>query len=236
MSLKFLIIIFTAFFMSGCATSLKKEVHGLEYDLQRSNSLVYKAKSSLIENSDVYDGQSCVEPKRGPKPKFSCYTAQQAQETALVSCAVEYKGCDVVVSLFSNSLDGASKRFLESQACEAMLAKMQGGELDPGKVVIDGALAIAKNSCENEGLLSGFGCLVAFGGEAAKFINFVSCVDKQSTTCLENYQNWKDGPTRRKAECESNLATISSETNNIDFTSRLLREKKATLMWKLFGN
>jgi len=229
--------IFIAVFLSGCASSLKKEVHSLEYDLQQSNTLIRDAKTSLAENPDVYDGENCFEPKRGLEPKFSCHTAQQAKETALASCAISYKGCDAVVELYSNELDSASERFLASQACEAMLAEMQGGSLDPGRVIVDGITAYAKDRCENGGFFGKlFTCPYAIAGEIVKFADFTSCVDKQSTMCLENYQNWKNGPSRRKVECESNLATISREADNVAATSRLLRKKKSSFMWKLFGD
>lgn len=233
--------IFIVIFLSGCASDLKREVHSLEYDLQQSNSLIRKAKTSLAENSDVYDGQNCFEPERGLEPKFSCHTAQQAKKTALASCAISYKGCDAVVELYSNELDSASERFLASQACEAMLAEMQGGSLDPGRVIVDGITAYAKEGCKtSEGTFGVFGqfvsCITAGAGELQKFGEFTSCVDKQSTLCSENYQNWKNGPSRRKAECESNLATITRETDDIATTSWLLRKKKDSFMWKLFGN
>jgi hypothetical protein len=142
-----------------------------------------------------------------------------------------------VVQLFSDKLDSASERFLASQSCEAMLADMQGGSLNLGGVVVDAAIAIAKDGCENGGFFGKlFGCTYALAGEAVKFATFTACVDNQSTLCLANYQNWENGPSRRKAECESNLATINNETSNIASTSRLLKKKKDSFMWKLLGH
>jgi len=104
-------------------------------------------------------------------------------------------------------------------------------------VIVDGITAYAKDRCENGGFFGKlFTCPYAIAGEIVKFADFTSCVDKQSTMCLENYQNWKNGPSRRKVECESNLATISREADNVAATSRLLRKKKSSFMWKLFGD
>jgi hypothetical protein len=73
---KLLPFIVMVIFLPGCASDLKREVHNLEYEIQRSSDHIDDAKTSLAKNTDVYDGQNCIEPERGTEPKFSCHTAQ----------------------------------------------------------------------------------------------------------------------------------------------------------------
>ena len=222
--------------ISGCATELKRDVHKLESDIAENRAKISNASNDLRKNPDVYNGSYCVTPSRGPEPKYSCHNEDDSRKKGLVACALAYKGCDVVVSSFKDKLNGKDKQFLASQACEFTLAEMQGELRGAGDVMVDGAIEIAKNSCDGDGFFKYIGCLYAGAGEIYKFAQFSSCVTTKANRCFENYKNWLNKPAQRKAACEENLYVIRNAQENISVKTKIVNEKKDTFMWKMFGD
>ena len=222
--------------VSGCASDLKREVRYLESEIGEQSEKISTAKNSLRKMPDVYNGQNCITPSRGPKPEFSCQTKEESREKGLAVCALSYKGCDAVVAALGDKLNAPDQKFLTSQACEALVAKMLGEKRDFGSVILDGSIELAKRKCTNGNVIESFiGCFYATSGEAMKLSMFSACVDDKTELCYSNYQKWANDPQRKKMECENNLAIINKEQNNLDFNMRQLTQKKNTLMWKLFG-
>jgi hypothetical protein len=237
MLLRLIFIVIIALMASGCATDLKREVHQLESDISQGHSKINSAQTSLRNNPDVYNGQYCVTPNRGPEPRFSCHTKEESRDKGLAICAISYKGCDAVVAAFGSRLNGRDEKFLASQACEMAIAELKGEARGVDAVIVDGSIEYAKDRCENGGFFGKLlGCTYAVAGEIAKFAEFNSCVNTKTGVCYNNFVNWQNAPSRRKSECENNLAIISREQSSVRYKSSQLQEKKNSFMWKLFGD
>lgn len=231
------VLVCCVFLLSGCATSLKQEVHQLESDISQSGRRLEAAKVYLRTNPDVYRNQQCVLLARGPQPSPRCTTREEARNYALAVCSISYKGCDVALNAVSDKLDSASKKFLTSQACEAALAEMQGERYTADRAVLGAIDAAATNAYEKGGF---FGTLI--GGiakltvEATKLASFLQCSDQKAKTFYDRYDAWFNGPARKKAECETEVATIPREERRLAENRALLKEKKESLLWKMFGD
>lgn len=220
---------------SGCATDLKREVHSLESEISTSNQRISDSNTWLQRNPDVYYRQQCITPSRGPEPKFSCHTKEESRNIGLAICAMSYKGCEAAVAAYGSKLEGRDEKFLASQACETLVAEMQGKTRNAGDVVVDGAMELVKNQC-SEGGWGLLLCPFAVANEIAKFAEFATCIDTKTALCYNNYRNWIDAPQLRKASCESNIRTINQEQANVRYKQQQLKQKKDSFMWKLFGD
>jgi hypothetical protein len=235
---RLLFIVFASFLLAGCATGLKQEVSQLEANIAHGNQAASTAKSWLNNNSDVYDGRNClIAERRGAEPRFSCHTKEESRKKGLALCAAQYKGCSAVVAALGSELDSWDKKFLVSEACEQLLAEFTGEHRSSVNTVVDGTLEYAKESCKNGGLWGLLlGCPTALVGEAVKFSQFDSCVNNKTQECYNNYANWVNEPTDRQSKCEANLALIAKTELSISNDYSVLREKKKSFMWKLFGD
>lgn len=222
--------------LTGCASSVVNDVNRLNNQLTVSKARQESARQWLASHPTVFVRQSCMEPPRGRRPDFSCTTAGEARNQALAVCAISYKGCDVVVERFKAQLDSADKRFLASQACESKLAELMGEQRSAEDIAVDGVLAVADDRCENGGFFGKtIGCLYSYAGKAAKFVQFVSCVDEKTQRCTANYQNWANGPANAKKSCEQMVAQYHYEDRNSTMIATEITRKKDTWAWKLFG-
>jgi hypothetical protein len=224
------------FLLSGCATSLKQDVHQLESDISQSGRRLEAAKVYLRTNPDVYRNQQCVLLARGPQPSPQCTTREEARNYALALCAISYKGCDLALNAAGNQLNSTSKKFLASQACEAALAEMQGERYTADRAVL-GAIDAAATSGSEKGGFGGFlWGIVKASVEITKFATFLECSDQKTKTFYDRYDAWANGPARKKSECEAEVATISREERRLAENRALLKEKKDSLLWKMFGD
>lgn len=233
------VLVCCVFLLSGCATSLKQEVHQLESDISQSGRRLESAKVYLRNNPDVYRDQQCVLLARGPQPSPRCTTREEASNYALAVCAISYKGCDMALNAASASgkLDSTSKKFLASQACEAALAEMQGERYTADRAVLGAIDAAATNAYENGGFFGKlFGGIAKLSVEATKLASFLQCSDQKTKTFYDRYDTWANGPARKKAECEAEVATIPREERRLAGNRALLKEKKESLLWKMFGD
>lgn len=233
---KLLFVFFAGVIVSGCASSIREEVSQLEGRLAKSKADLSSTELWLRENRDVYNGSSCITPARGMMPKFSCQTVDEAKQKSLAACAISYKGCDIALSSYKEKLDSEAKKFLASEACEQMLAEIQGEERRIGDTIIDGFGAVTKNLCDSDNIVVKFlGCTYYAATEITKFANFLDCTSKKRSQCLSNYSNWREGPEKKKAECDSKLSDITTYKRNISDFSEKIREKKNSFAWMLFG-
>ena len=220
--------------LAGCASGLKQEVAQLEYQHQVSYKNMRESEGWLQKNSNVYVNGACVQPPRGKAPKFSCRSSSEARNAALTVCAISYKGCDAALAAFKNDLDGADKKFLASQICEATLADYLGESRGAGAMALDLVIAVSENGCEDGGFWGSLGCLGAIAGKTIKFGQFIDCVQTKSALCLSNYDEWQNGPERKKSMCLRNVRVAAEEKRNVASLSSQIAEKKDTWMYRWF--
>jgi hypothetical protein len=234
--MRYVLLLCISLIVSGCA-SIKEDVGRIENDISRSKSNISNSQRWLQQNPDVYTGGRCVTPSRGAEPRLSCRTQEDAKNTGLAICALKYKGCDAAVKALGDQLEGADKRFLASQACEQKLAEVLGEKRTADEVVVDGVFAAADNWCETGGFWGKtIGCLYSVSGKITKFAQFMACTKEITSKCQNNYQEWVNGPSKRKYICEESLRIIPKEEQNLRRLQSELYEKKDSLAWKLFGN
>lgn len=237
MSIMYRVVLFCCVFvLSGCATSLKQEVHQLESDISQSGRRLEAAKVYLRTNPNVYRDQQCVLPARGPQPSPQCTSMEEARDYALAVCAISYKGCDVALDAVGDKLNSASKKFLASQACEAALAEMQGERYTADRAVLGAMDAAATSASEKGGFLGVLGWIAKVSVEATKLDDFLKCSAQKTKTFYDRYDAWVNGPARKKTKCEAEVAAIPKEERRLAENRALLKEKKDSLLWKMFGD
>lgn len=185
---------------------LRNEVAQLQAQRHAAQQRHDQAAQWLQRDSQgAFDGQVCRAPPHGPRPPWPCPPPEQERNTALALCAMGYKGCDVVLAQLKDQLNSRDKRFLASQACQALVAQALEQKRGVGAMLYDMAEDAARHGCKQG---SFFGCLLSRASEAVRLVQFAACVDERAGRCQRRYEQWRDAPAQALSACQARRATL----------------------------
>lgn len=230
-------LLFFSLFVSGCASSIRKEIRSYEYQIDQQNELIQNSEKSLSNNPNVYIKGECRLPQRRSKPEPFCDTKEYARNHAVARCAIAYKGCDLALKSLKDNLDTVTKQFLASEACSRLVAKLQKEKYTPSDAFENLVGTISSDRCEKGGFFGKlFGCTTKVAVELAKFDKFQKCYTSEANGCYAKYVNWYNEPFDRQEKCQKNIKQIADSKNSISDLEYEIYKRKRTLTWRLFGD
>lgn len=237
--IKFFILLI-ALSITGCGTTIKKEVASLEYDIQSSQSSINKSSRYLKYNSKAYVNGGCIKPARNRKPEPYCNTQKKAKEFSLSYCSMSI-GCDVALLTMDNRLDTFSKRFLASEVCSQAINHLRGDGYSADDTIMNIFESGSDSICGGtvNGFFSGLwklaGCISSASIKIQKIEAYSNCINSKAKNCYSEYTYWINAPMKQKKSCENEVKNISHQEKKITNLSSALHKAKNTWSWKLFG-
>jgi hypothetical protein len=182
-----------------------------------------------LTSNPAHKGGRCLrlDPATPPsRPALACAPGE-ARSYALALCALSTgasAGCEGLAQGLGSDVDSATRQFLTSGACSALVARLLDESASPeellgealGDAVIGGLDALGDSALDSENVLGVlFGAYVKATALAAKMAKFGRCLDTASARCSNAHRRWQQQvaetlqtPARLETACQNDLRAL----------------------------
>jgi septal ring factor EnvC (AmiA/AmiB activator) len=162
-------------------------------------------------------------------PHFVCHRNEDERRKMLASCALNYKGCDAVSSLYSSELDSSTESFFKSEMCSQYVAKLTGSSRSLEDAAVSAIGHYAKESCGNGFWGTLVGCSFALSYEVTVGTQFLQCVNGANTNCDEKRSAWAREVNDKVRSCQAVERDVTAKMNDISRKEREIRDLRMQL-------